>query len=461
MSDAFSDWLKMVYSKHFGSVLRSGIPNVSSIGAGENEKRRREGFSASSLAPVSNPSDDVTPNGMARVNESPNDTTSGDAASDNAIPDDTTSGDTNPDCTNPDDTNSGDTNSDLPFNNAEPDNTTPDNMEPDNTTPDDTEADDTTPNDTEPNDTTPNDTTPNDTEPNDTEPDSATPNDVEPNSATSDDLTSATPEESTPTTSNEDSVITQSPAAQNGATPLTHSVPAPVPTTTSATAAHPFEHDQSYPGFITPAVIEYLNSVGGGLHWVEMVKKYLILEGQYRSRVSCCPFVDPSHLINTTQRSGRLSLQHRPEEVVFWARHRDLLPSITNVQEFGEKWITWWGNCQPKWRSTDTWPYPRSDAKDKDWARLNVTGTSGLFAIIMSTSWWAASVGLGSHCAVFDSAVEDLRWVIENLDHFNSQLPVARAGQVDASEADHFPGHGARDPGKRKIKPTPKVSNRT
>ena len=153
-------------------------------------------------------------------------------------------------------------------------------------------------------------------------------------------------------------------------------------------------------------------------------------------------------------------MQHRPEEVILWGRQRDLSPTITDVQKFSEEWIAWWGNCQPKWRSTETWPYPRDDAKDRDWSRLNVTGTSGLFAVVMSTSWWAASAGLGPHREAFDSAVEDLSWVIENLNHFNSQLPIARIGQVNASEGDHFPGHGERDPGKRKIKPTPKVSNR-
>jgi len=107
------------------------------------------------------------------------------------------------------------------------------------------------------------------------------------------------------------------------------------------------------------------------------------------------------------------------------------------------------------------WPYPRNDAKDKDWSRLNVTGTSGLFAIILSTAWWAASLKPDSHREAFDSAVEDLLWVVENLNYFNSQLPVAGTAQANAGALDHFPGHGTRDPGKRKIKPTPKVSNRT
>ena len=57
--------------------------------------------------------------------------------------------------------------------------------------------------------------------------------------------------------------------------------PAPVPGLTDT-----FEHDPSYPSFITVAVIEHLNSVNGGFSWVKMVQSYLELEREYPSRVS-------------------------------------------------------------------------------------------------------------------------------------------------------------------------------
>ena len=209
------------------------MTRYSPFGTAQNEKRRREGFSQSSLTPVPNTTtDDITPNGAAPVNVIPNTTRPVDATSNNTTHN-------NPANITPHD----------------PANTTPDDL--DDTTFDDMNSDNIPPNDTGPGNTTP------------------------------DNLTLVTPEESTPVTSNEeDPVITPSPAAQEGAIPLARSVLSPIPIATSTTPAHPFEHDQSYPVFITPAVVAYLDSVDGGLRWLEMVKNYLTLEGQYHSRVS-------------------------------------------------------------------------------------------------------------------------------------------------------------------------------
>lgn len=58
----------------------------------------------------------------------------------------------------------------------------------------------------------------------------------------------------------------------------------PVPPPEAQTAL--LEYHPSYPGFITTAVIEHLESVDGGLCWVEMVKLYLELENKFRPKVS-------------------------------------------------------------------------------------------------------------------------------------------------------------------------------
>jgi hypothetical protein len=147
----------------------------------------------------------------------------------------------------------------------------------------------------------------------------------------------------------------------------------------------------------------------------------------------------------------------RPQEVIDWGRQRTPPPSITDARKFQTKWIAWWGNCQPKWRAVETWPFPRDEAEDEDWTRLNITGSHGLFAVVMSTSLWAASANLDPHRAPFDAAVADLHWVIENLIRFNSR------SQVTQSEADpapgKFPGHRQRESGKRKVKPSFKASH--
>ena len=149
-------------------------------------------------------------------------------------------------------------------------------------------------------------------------------------------------------------------------------------------------------------------------------------------------------------------MQTRPKEVVNWGRQRNSVPSITDVEQFRDQWITWWGSCQPKWRSVKPWPFPRDNAEGKDWARLNVTGPHGLFAVVMSASWWAASVDSNPHLAALDAAIADLHWVIGNLIYFSSQLK-AIGPELKATPASHFPGHGERDTGKRKIKPSSKA----
>ena len=151
-------------------------------------------------------------------------------------------------------------------------------------------------------------------------------------------------------------------------------------------------------------------------------------------------------------------MQLRPEEVVHWGRQRSSIPSIDKGEQFCEQWVTWWGSCQPKWRSVEAWPFPHDEANE-DWARLNVTGPHGLFAVVMSASWWAASPCLDSHCATFDTIVDDLHWVIGRLLHTNSQQQSTQS-QPKAAPSSHFPGHGERDPGKRRIKPSSKACSR-
>ena len=149
----------------------------------------------------------------------------------------------------------------------------------------------------------------------------------------------------------------------------------------------------------------------------------------------------------------------RPQEVIEWGRRLRTsvsAPPVTDIQKFLGSWVIWWGNCQPKWRSTESWPFSRDNPEGKDWSRLNITGPHGLFAVMMSTSWLAASADLDPHRASFDAAIADLHWVIENLIRLNSQSQAANPELIPAP-VKHFPGHGERDPGKRRIKPSSKA----
>ena len=151
------------------------------------------------------------------------------------------------------------------------------------------------------------------------------------------------------------------------------------------------------------------------------------------------------------QGKGRLSLKSRPQEVVDWGHQRNSFPAISDIERFHKEWIVWWTSCQPKWRSTETWPYSHDDAGDKDWARLNVTGPHGLFAIVISASWWAGSMSSDPLCAAFSAAIEDLHWVMERLINVNSESQ-RTTSKPKPAPVSRFPGHGDRDPSKRKGK---------
>ena len=147
----------------------------------------------------------------------------------------------------------------------------------------------------------------------------------------------------------------------------------------------------------------------------------------------------------------------RPQELVLWGRKRGPMPSIDNVSQFQADWKTWWCKCQPEWRRVEGWPLSRDEAKDKDWTRINCTGPHGLFAFVISASWWASSANLDSHHASLDAAIADLHWVIENLLHFNSRSQVTQSEAVPA-HGTTFPGHANRESGKRKVKPSYKAT---
>ena len=153
---------------------------------------------------------------------------------------------------------------------------------------------------------------------------------------------------------------------------------------------------------------------------------------------------------------GRLSMQNCPKELANWGCQRKSVPSIESVDDFHQRWVEWWGTCQPKWRLTTTWLYDRGDTKDKDWNKLNVMGPHGFFAVIMSASWWVNSMDLESFHDTFSPAVEDLHWVIEGLIHYNTQSKEI-GSKPSSTPPGQFPGHHDREPGKRQVKPSYKV----
>lgn len=139
----------------------------------------------------------------------------------------------------------------------------------------------------------------------------------------------------------------------------------------------------------------------------------------------------------------------------------DRLPYIFDTGAYGRMWTAWWMACQPSWRQDRGWPIPKERDSNAKWGKLTARGQNGMFIIVMSTTWWAASLKPTDPRDTFDEAVDDLKWVIEQMIE-SLLLPVPRTTEV---AQDPSPAQGAqipastatwqaREEGKRKSRPS-------
>ena len=91
----------------------------------------------------------------------------------------------------------------------------------------------------------------------------------------------------------------------------------------------------------------------------------------------------------------------------------DHIPCVTDVATYQKLWIDWWTACQPPSRWGKGWPLPKEQVEKAAWGKLSARGKNGLFLVVMSTTWWAASLKSADHRRVFAEAVDDIRWVVE------------------------------------------------
>jgi len=106
----------------------------------------------------------------------------------------------------------------------------------------------------------------------------------------------------------------------------------------------------------------------------------------------------------------------------------DRIPFISDVRSYHGLWMVWWSSCQPAWRRDKGWPLPRDtdSANTTDWGKVGARGQSGMFLVVMSTTWWASSIDSEEEQALFDEAMDDIHWVINQVvGRFNTiQTPI-------------------------------------
>ena len=124
----------------------------------------------------------------------------------------------------------------------------------------------------------------------------------------------------------------------------------------------------------------------------------------------------------------------RPDQIGVWLKNGRKLhapPDIHKcVKEFGEAWLVWWMDLQPKWRGK--WPNLSYDMPDWGlWQQMQKVGPNGFFLVLLSFAWWGSGVltddgkKIEPHYSDWLHAFTDIQWVldhvVDDLDHTRKQ----------------------------------------
>lgn len=122
---------------------------------------------------------------------------------------------------------------------------------------------------------------------------------------------------------------------------------------------------------------------------------------------------------------GTISLANAPKALVNWIRKQKRCltrsPKIPDVDVFGASWRVWWTGLQPEWRRKsrrggNTWPLKRTPfPAHEEWLELRYRGQDGLGLVLLSLGWWATCVQSSKDRKGWNSAVDDVLWVLQHL----------------------------------------------
>ena len=181
--------------------------------------------------------------------------------------------------------------------------------------------------------------------------------------------------------------------------------------------------------FISTATSQYLQTIPAGQCWEDTITSYLRLEelqvpkGVHLVSIRSNYFI----LIGFHQSFTCLPTGSRPAEVGRWMKDRryteDHIPFIPDVCSYYDSWKVWWSLCQLAWQQGKGWPLPRDHTGTTNWGQVGAHGQSGLFLVVMLTTWWAFSIKSEEEWALFDDAVGDVQWVIDQVIDWIKAIP--------------------------------------
>jgi len=106
--------------------------------------------------------------------------------------------------------------------------------------------------------------------------------------------------------------------------------------------------------------------------------------------------------------------------------------------EYGNRFIAWWKNLQPSWHkdgSPSSFHLFRDVSTGETWQGLRKGGKTGILFIVMGLSWWVKAQHT-EHDANVWSVVDDLRWVIQQMDGDFASLSVPQKRAHDEGDED-------------------------
>jgi hypothetical protein len=118
-------------------------------------------------------------------------------------------------------------------------------------------------------------------------------------------------------------------------------------------------------------------------------------------------------------------------------KKKDTIP-LLKPGEYGERFMGWWKNLQPSWRTTESQPFlPLSHdvPSGETWQIMRKGGTAGIYIVVMGLSWWVMTQHVERDVNV-SSIVEDLTWVIKEMKKYMAPPQLSQKRPHDEEDED-------------------------
>jgi len=90
-------------------------------------------------------------------------------------------------------------------------------------------------------------------------------------------------------------------------------------------------------------------------------------------------------------------------------------PVVVIPDNYGSHFTAWWNNIQPQWRLQPDGSYSTACPADENWSALRKGGSSGLYLVVVSLSWWIAAVTQSGGDSAVWILVDDFIWVLQQI----------------------------------------------